>query len=427
MTHHPSRTAFVRLPVRTKTAMAVQSALFVGLLAGIAVLPHDAAYAQGIATQTIPAQQYNIAAGTLGSVLNNFASAAGIELSADAVLTQNKQSSGLRGNYTVAEGFAALLRGQGLQVVRATNGAYSLRAVAANSNEATLPDVVVTAQSQHGAVTEGTGAYATKGITATATRLGLTVRETPQSISVVTRQQMDDRKLENIANVMDATVGITSFRQGVGVDLDQMYSRGFAVSNYMIDGMPVNASSGTLRIGTSMFDRVEVVRGATGLMSGMGQPGAAINLVRKRPLHESYSSIDVEAGNWNRYGVGLDLSRLLNEDGSARGRLVIDFKDKGSWLDRYTSQSRLIYGVTEFDINKDTLLSVGFSHQEDDHDSPMRTGAPIYYSDGSQINLPRSYNNAPDWTFYNTKRSRIDVCAFRTGWTVVLPWRHRRD
>ena len=113
----------------------------------------------------------------------------------------------------------------------------------------------------------------------------------------------------------------------MGSDLNAgLMSRGFSIANYEVDGIP---SSSQLRVGEStvLYDRVEIVRGATGLMSGLGSPGATVNLMRKRPTVETQRSISIDAGSWNRRGATADLSGAFNESGSLRGRLVVDARN----------------------------------------------------------------------------------------------------
>lgn len=408
------------IPYRSRLSLCVRSALFTGLLAAVPGLPVLAAGEPSASREQ--SRGYAIPAGNLDQVLNRFASEAGILLSADAQLTAGKRSPGLNGNYGVGEGLARLLAGTGLQAIN-TGGNYAL-AVAVETGKAVelgatrIQDAGLELQS------EGTGAYVSTRPSSSATKLGLSLKETPQSVTVITRQRLDDQKLSRITDVLEATVGISTFNQGIGTDLDQPYSRGFMISNYLVDGLPKSSSKlFSLQASTAMFDRVEVVRGATGLMSGMGSPGASINMVRKRPTAQNQASVSAEAGRWDQYGVGTDVSGPLNSTGTIRSRLVLDHKDRNSWLDRYESRADLAYGITEFDLSEQTLLSVGFSYQSNDNEQPLRSGVPLFYdnnySTGTRINLPRSYNNAPDWSYYDTRQSNLFVSldhAFDNGW-----------
>lgn len=136
---------------------------------------------------------------------------------------------------------------------------------------------------QDQATTEGTRSYTT-GAMATGTKLPLSIRETPQSVSVITRQRMDDQGMNNLNDVVKYTPGLTVNQYGPA---RQNYSaRGFDVDNIMYDGLPTSVSMYTQDVisaaDLAMYDRVEIVRGATGLMQGAGNPAAGITTAPKR-------------------------------------------------------------------------------------------------------------------------------------------------
>lgn len=372
---------------------------------------------------------YNIPAGSLAAALSQFAAANGVTISFSSAETNGLQSAGLRGDYEMTQGFNLLLQGSGLQIQQAGEKRYVL------VRPAQTRSLELGATSINGmgpeTSTESTGSYTMTRASSTATKLGLSAKETPQSISVMTRQRMDDQNLTNITDVLEASVGISTFNQGIGTDLDQPYSRGFTVSNYLLDGLPRESGMYSLQTSTALYDRVEIIRGATGLMGGIGSPGASINMIRKRPTATPQASISAQVGSWDHYGLGLDVSGPLNEAGNVRSRLVFDHQDQNSWLDRYESRTSLFYGITEFDLSDSTMLSVGLSHQRNDNESPMRSGVPLYYfndyANGSKINLPRSYNNAPDWSFYDLRQTNLFVALdqqFANGWSGKMELSH---
>mgnify|MGYP001618500980 FL=1 len=248
---------------------------------------------------------------------------------------------------------------------------------------------------QLGSTTEGSESYTT-GTMATATKLPLTLRETPQAVTVITRQRMDDQAMTSINDVVNATPGLfLDYSNGPG---RQAYkARGFNIDNLMYDGIPsgydgVNVGS---QPNLAMFDRVEVVRGATGLVTGAGNPSAAINLVRKRPLAEQRVTLTGAAGTWDNYRGELDASSPLNDSGTLRGRVVTSYHDANSFIDDVDEQHGLFYAVTEADLNDDTTLTLGFSHQKD------RTnyfwGSSMIGLDGHHLDLLRSYNPGTSW------------------------------
>ena len=112
-----------------------------------------------------------------------------------------------------------------------------------------------------------------------------------------------------------------------------------------------------------------------------------------------------------------------------RGRLVADYKDQKSWLDRYAKQSGLIYGIGEVDVDRDTRLGAGFSHQSENNDSPLRTGVPLRFADGTSTRFARSTNVAPDWSFFDTRLTHFFVNAehdFGDGWQGRAELGHSR-
>lgn len=248
---------------------------------------------------------------------------------------------------------------------------------------------------QLGSTTEGTSSYTT-GAMSTATKLPMTMRETPQATTVITRQRMDDQAMTSINDVVNATPGLfLSYANGPG---RQSYkARGFDIDNLMYDGIPsgYNGAAVGAQPNLAMFDRVEVVRGATGLVTGAGNPSAAINMVRKRPLAEQKVTLTGAAGSWDDYRGELDASSPLNDSGTLRGRVVTSYRDANSFIDGAEEDHGLFYVITEADLSDDTTLTLGFSHQKDQ--TNYFWGASMVGLDGRHLDLPRSYNPGTSW------------------------------
>ena len=267
---------------------------------------------------------------------------------------------------------------------------------AGNTNATTVElGAIEITKTQLGSTTEGSQSYTT-GAMSTATKLPLTLRETPQAVTVITRQRMDDQAMTSINDVVQATPGLfLDYSSGPG---RQMYSaRGFNVDNLMYDGIPsgYNGVSLGAQPNLAMFDRVEVVRGATGLVTGAGNPSAAINLIRKRPLAEQQVTLTGAAGSWDDYRGEIDASSPLNSSGTLRGRVVGSYRDANSFIDNVESDHGLFYAVTEADLSDDTTLTLGFSHQKDK--TNYFWGASMIGQDGHHLDLPRSYNPGTAW------------------------------
>ena len=248
---------------------------------------------------------------------------------------------------------------------------------------------------QLGTITEGSGSY-TPGTIATATRMVLSPRETPQSISVVTRQAMDDFSLKSIDDVMRHTPGITVATYDS--ERTSYFSRGFAIQNFQYDGIPIlqdaQYSSGHTLTDTVIYDRVEILKGATGLLTGAGGPGGTINMVRKKPTSEFKGYVDLGAGSWDNYRSEIDVSGPLTETGNVRGRAVAAYQDKHTFLDHYQRQTNVYYGILEFDLAPDTLLTIGGDYQDSDPQGSSWSGAAsLFDSAGNHISTCLLYTS----------------------------------
>lgn len=409
-------------------ARAIHLALF-GLTVTSPALLAAQAVAQTAEVAPATVATYSIAAGPLGTALSQFATAAGVTLSFAAEQTQGHRSPGLQGAYSVEEGLSRLLTGSGLLAQRQSNGGYVLVPAPVVGETALELSALSISGKAPGSTTEGSGSYTTDS-SSSSTRLNLSLRETPQSVTVLTRQRMEDQKLDNLTDALDATTGITVIRESMGADSTVYMSRGFAIRNFEIDGVPTSANMDNYTQNTAMYDRVEVVRGATGLISGLGNPSATINLIRKRPTNDPQVILSAEAGSWDRYGLGVDVGGALNDSGTVRARFVADHKDQHAWIDRFSQELTTLYGISELDLTDSTLLTLGFSHQITHTNAPMRTGFPLFTTDGGLTDIKRSFNTSPNWSYYDRQQSTLFTSVeqhFANGWSGKLEYSHARN
>lgn len=275
------------------------------------------------ATQASAVFNIDVPAQSLASALNELSRQTGMQVFAAGDVVAGVRAPALSGHFTLQQALDRLLAGSGL--VAARSGASQVtvqRRPAVSSDRATLPQVNVTAQGSADGTTEGSGSYTTR-VTGAGTRMDLSLRETPQSVSVITRQQIEDQNLVSLNDVLRQTPGIVADRLDERVDFS---SRGFAL-NTMIDGVPTfsfkSPSAEAGMVNTAIYDRVEIVRGAAGLLNGVGDPGGSVNLVRKRPSSEFYGRATTGLGRWNSYNLELDVGGPLNSAGTLRGRTVV--------------------------------------------------------------------------------------------------------
>ena len=245
-----------------------------------------------------------------------------------------------------------------------------------------------------GSLTEGTGSYTT-GETSAATRLNLSIKDTPQSVSVVTRQQLDDFHLDTLSDAMAQVAGVTVQRNDS--ERPTYFARGYAIDNFQVDGM-LNTFSGVKSDSdTVIYDRIEVVRGATGLTTGAGDPSGTIAMYRKRPTHQWAVKTGLSAGSYDNYRGYLDIGGPLAWDGRLRGRTVLAYRDSQSFMDTYASQREVAYGILEADLTSSTTLTLGYQDQNNVPKGAIWGTIPRFASDGSLAGLPRETSFSPSW------------------------------
>ena len=406
---------------RTPTSLAVAIRL---LLCGTPLL-----VAPGLVQANSPASHaYAIPAGPLNQQLSQFAAQSGVYLAGDASLATGSGAA-LTGNYGVEEGFGILLAGSGLQAVRQPNGSYLLGTVPEGD------EMVVLATVDQNGVTEGSGSYTTRNMS-TATPLNLSPRETPQSVSVMTRQRMNDQNMTSLDEAMGQTTGVNVVNQnGFQVKYE---SRAFVMDNIKEDGVNTSTQSSVMNSfqassespDMAIYDRVEILRGASGLTQGSGEPGGTVNLVRKKPTYQFQGSGSVSAGSWDNYRGEMDISGPLNDDASLRGRVVGVYQNKQSFVDYLHNERNVLYGVLAYDLTPDTVVTTGLNWQKT-RSVPDIYGVP-FASDKSSLHLPRSTYLGASWNRINFEKINLFVefeHIFTNDWMLksALNYTHSRS
>ena len=413
----------------TATARA---AMHLALAGGLLAAGQPAARAQAAAGQArqAPAERtYDIPAGPLDAALARFVTESGVPLGAAQELVQGRRSPGVRGTFGVQAALDALLAGTGLAARQEAGGSYVLRPHSDAGRVATLAEVTVLGTSE---TTEGTGAYITGAISA-ATGLRLSPRDTPQSVTVVTRQRIDDQGLLDVGSILQNTTGIATLQ--LDSERTTFSARGFAITDFQYDGFSTyyksNYAAGESELDPVIYDRIEVVRGATGLLTGAGQPSASVNLVRKRADSKTFKGeATATVGSWDNYRGTLDLSTPVTEDGRIRARLVAAHEDRKAFFDRYDRQRSVFYGTVDADLTPATTLSVGGSYQKSDANGLTYGGVPLWYADGSATHFRRSFTVAPKWNWEEVEVENLFANIehrFDSGWSASLRLMHSRS
>ncbi len=391
------------------------------LLAGAGL--HTQAFAQ-----TAPAvASYAIPAGPLAGALNRYAQQAGVSIAIDAAKVQGLTSAGLQGSYAIDDGFAALLRGSGYAIGKTSTG-YVLVAApasvptaaanAASAAERTMPSITIVGQAEQGATTEGSGSYTARKLTIGKGEQAM--KDIPQSVSVLTRQRLDDQGITDLREAVNNVTGVVGVH-GVGPGV-VITARGFQIDQWQYDGVPIDRNTYALgnwgQENMVIYDRLEVLRGASSLLEGTGSPGGSVNLVRKRPLATRQVAFTARAGSWDHYGAQLDVSTPLNADGSLRGRAIVDEDDSHSFIDQVWSRNRTVYAALDYDLGPATTLGLAVSNVNG-RGRPMFVGL-ARYADGSELGLPRSTYTGADWNRSKVEQTTVNLDLehhFNSQWT----------
>ncbi|WP_263262535.1 TonB-dependent siderophore receptor [Pseudomonas sp. RIT-PI-S] len=337
---------------------------------------------------------FNIAPQPLRSALEQFSEQSGLQVLYNAADLEGVSGGTVKGRMGTDEAVNRLLNGQGgisyrmdgslLTVTRAKVGVVDLGVTAVSS--ASVGSAVTTEGSRSytsGAVTVDKGVQAVKDI--------------PQSITVITRQQMDDQNTNSISDLVNRAPGLTAAKSpGAGLFI---YSRGFSIDTVQYDGVPLPRN--TYSLGSyltedlGIYDRAEVLRGPAALLQGGDSPGGALNLVRKRGQDKPAVTVTGTAGTWDRYGLSVDAGGPLNQSGTVRGRTVVSQNEGGSFIDYVRGWKQTAYGALDIDFTPDLTVGVGVSNQKG-HSRPAMLGLPRY-ADGSDPHWSRSSYVGAAW------------------------------
>lgn len=234
-----------------------------------------------------------------------------------------------------------------------------------------------------------------------ATGLELSLRETPQSVSVITSQRMRDQQTRTVGQALEQVSGLTTTHNDD--NRKEISSRGFQVENFQLDGNLLVSDNVRPDLGlAAIYERIEITKGATGLLSGTGDPSATVNLVRKRAHRRQFSAeLDAEVGSWKNLGLAADIAAPLSADGSVRSRWVLAHERGEGFRDLKKDRLLTLYGTVEADLSASTRFSVGLSHESKQTDGAFWGSLPFYFSDGTRTNWRRSQTTAARWNRWN--------------------------
>lgn len=298
-------------------------------------------------------------------------------------------------------------------------------------NAQQLSTITSTAESSSQAVqsSEQSKSYLIRN-SSTASKLDIPLKETPQTVNVVTRQQLDDFALDNTRDVLRNTPGIIVSNQET--ERTSYLARGFEISNILVDGVGIPLEGYNYNNDNPdsfLFDRIEVVKGANALNNGIGDPGATINMIRKRPTQELQAAFNASYSSWNTQRYEADVSSTLTQDGKIRGRLFGYQQTGDSYLEHYELEKNGIGAVIEVDLTDSTLLTAGYTETNHKPNGVNWGSNPLINTEGDQLSYSRNYNYSPSWTYWNSNiKNYFAEIEQKLGadWTAKLSYDEKR-
>ncbi|WP_028681490.1 TonB-dependent siderophore receptor [Pseudomonas chlororaphis] len=362
-----------------RPALGLRHAVRVALLSsalGVAALPCLAQAAETGAASL--SHSYNIPGGTLSDVLNRFAREAGITLSMTPAQLQGRQSAGLKGEYSTDQALGQLLNGSGLEALSQDGSSYVLRALP-ETGALALPTTDIKGFALGNALGSMEGYNATHSQIATKTSTALL--ETSQSVSVVTREQMDDQGSQTVSQTMRYTPGVLTNPYGATHRYDYVAMRGFndgSVDNIYLDGLKSMGDSGTystMQVDPYFLERVDILKGPSSVLYGRSSPGGLVALTSKKPLFEPYHQIQATVGTQGQRGMGFDFSGPVDDDKRIAYRLT-GLADRSDTQFDHNKEKRYALAPTlSIDFTDDTSLTLQ-AYLQHDPDGGYHSGMP---------------------------------------------------
>lgn len=387
------------------------------LLAGTALtaialsLPAAAQRPDPATAATRPAgRAFDIPAQPLASALNAYGRQSGLQITAEAGVVAGLSSQPVSGSFTAEEALHRLLAGTGVRWHVTGDGTVVLtRPPAAPSGALDVPEVNVTAgRLRSFSPVRGYAAM----IGGAGMRTDTPLLETPQSVSIVTADQIRATDSSSVTEALAYTPGLAAQASTYSRMADDLMIRGFNVadgySGILRDGMRLGPNVyGTVQEPYGL-ERVEVVRGAASVLYGQLTPGGLVNTVSKRPTDEPLHELNIGYGSYNRRFLSGDFGGRLTEDGTVTYRLTGLWRDSDSWIDHVEDNRRYIAPAITWRPTQDTSLTLLASYQR----TETQFSPPMPFTALSSGAVPRDFfNGEPGF-------DRFQVDAYTAGYLL---------
>ena len=352
------------------------------------------------AEQASSVRAYNLPAAPLASTLNQIASQAGLALTLNPSLAAGKTSAPVKGPFDAPGALREALRGSGLQLEQSGSGTYSLAAVPEGALALPATSVIGT-QDTESAWGPVQGYLAKR--TAAGTKTDTALAEVPRSISVATREQMDDRNVHSLDDAVRYMPGITASSYGSDTRADWLRVRGFEPTQFL-DGLPLpNGVYANPKQETWNLDRLALLRGPASSLYGQTPPGGLLDMVSRRPGAESSNEIQLQYGSDNHRQINFASTGKIDDEGQFLYSLSGVVRDSGTQIDHVDNKRYNIAPSLTWNIDEDTRFTLLTQFTRDD------TGITSQFLpiQGTRIDMPfgdvSHHKNLgdPDWEYYD--------------------------
>ncbi len=371
----------------------------------------EVAHANEKDTQTTSAKKsFSIPKGDMGKALTSFASSAGVLISFDPQMVAGKLTKGIEGKYSLNEGFAILLQGSDLVAVLGESNTYVLKKVA--KGDAVLPEVAVNDTTE----TENDNTKYLQRKASSTSRIPLTIKESPMTVTVVSKKLMDEFAVRDLSDALKGVASVTMDNKNGGRQ-PALRSRGFLMDDtnaYMVDGQPMYS---LLDQPMELMERVEVLRGPSGVQYGRGRGSGIVNLIRKRPTDENFVSIKASGGSWDYRQVQLDAGGRVADNDNLGYRVNISKEDANSFRDNVSLNREVLGVVFDAKITDDLKLTLLADYVN--RDTPWDIGQQ-FINGKPAPGLSRSTNDQLPWADNSTVNTTL---GYEVDWKLNENWK----
>lgn len=257
------------------------------------------------------------------------------------------------------------------------------------------------------------------------------LNEIPQSITVISKEQIRDQNAQTMQEVLRYTAGVRSEMYGLDNRGDWFTLRGGSEGSVLLDGLrvPLTGWYGVVRNEPYAFERIEVLRGPASVIAGQNGPGGVVNLVSKRPQQTAQREINVQVGNDSHKQIALDLTGPLNTNGTLLYRLVALGKASGTQVDHADDKRTFIAPSLTWKPRDGTMLTAYAEYQKDETGN-TNAFFPIVGTLTAAANGKIPYDtfiSEPDWDSYGGTRKRVGYefeQKLSDNWTLRHRLRH---